>query len=64
MVKEKKKTKSSVKEPVKKFLVVSRLIHPVTISYEGKALVIPARGRVKVDDRQKLGALPNGVVVR
>lgn len=43
--------------------VVSRQNHPVTLSYNGMAMVIPPRGRVKIADKRKLGMLPVGVRV-
>ena len=43
--------------------VKSRLNYPVTISYNGEALVIPPRGNCKVADRNKIGAIPKGVVI-
>lgn len=46
--------------------LVSRLPNPVLISYEGRGLVIPPRAAgktaVKVENRDKLGALPRGVM--
>lgn len=44
-------------------LVVSRKNHPVTLAYDGKALIIPPRGRCKIKDKRKLGLLPHGVRV-
>lgn len=37
--------------------------HPVTLSYEGKALVMAPRQEVKVADYRKLGSLSAGVVI-
>lgn len=42
--------------------VVSRLNHPVELSYNGEALMIPPKGQGKGLDKEKLGSLPNGVV--
>ena len=41
--------------------LVSRQNHPVTLSYEGEALVIPPRGRVRIANKAKLGGLTMGV---
>ena len=44
-------------------IVVSRKKHPVTISYDGAAMIIPPQGRCKISDKRKLGILPMGVRV-
>lgn len=45
--------------------LVSRLDHAVTISYEGRGMMIPPRAQGKnavvIADINKLGALPSGV---
>jgi hypothetical protein len=45
--------------------LVSRMDHPMTISYNGEAMVLPPRAGAKhpfvVEDRRLLGALPAGV---
>jgi len=42
--------------------VISRKDHPVYLSYAGSAIVVPPRGKIKKINKNKLGALPNGVV--
>jgi hypothetical protein len=42
-------------------MLMSRLDHSVTISYEGHAMVIPPRGRINIGNTAKLGAIPTGV---
>lgn len=42
--------------------LINRMNHPVTLSYGGEALVIPARGRVYIMNSQKLGGLAMGIV--
>ena len=42
----------------------SRLDHPVTISYEGRAMIIPPRAKVDVADTELLGALPSGIALQ
>jgi hypothetical protein len=41
-------------------LVINNQIHNLTLSYNGIAMVVPPRGRVKIADIQKLGGLPKG----
>ncbi|MDK1290203.1 hypothetical protein [Pseudoalteromonas umbrosa] len=41
--------------------LVSTLDHPVTISYDGEALILAPRDKVKSIEPSKLGALPKGV---
>lgn len=43
-------------------LVVSRLDNPVQLSYGGEGLMLPPRGKLKGIQKDKLGALPRGVV--
>lgn len=42
--------------------LVSRLDHPVYLSYFGEGLVIPPRGRQPKIRKVGLGALPRGIV--
>lgn len=44
-------------------LVINRLPHNVTISYEGKAMIVAPRERARIANLNKLGALPKGVTV-
>lgn len=44
-------------------MVISRLNHPATLSYDGLSMIIPPRGREKIANMNKLGALPQGVFV-
>lgn len=41
--------------------LVSTLNHPVTISYDGDAMVIAPRGRIGKLDPAKLGTIPRGI---
>lgn len=41
--------------------LISRLNHPVVISYDGEGLTIPPRGIIEQVDRNKVGALPTGI---
>jgi len=41
--------------------LVSRLDHSVTIAYNGKGIMVPARGTVKKVTRVLLGAIPKGI---
>ena len=47
--------------------LVSRLDQPVTISYNGRGLVIPPRASGKrsivIPDRSKLGGVPAGITI-
>ena len=45
-------------------LVISRLIQPVTLTYGGRAMIIPPRGKRKIANRHRLGRLPKGVTVK
>jgi hypothetical protein len=42
-------------------LLINKLDHPMTISYEGLAMIVPPRGRVKVANMQKVGGYPKGM---
>lgn len=44
-------------------LLVSRLPHPVTVAYNGQALIVPPRGRQRIDNYRLLGAVPGGVFI-
>lgn len=48
---------------VKPAYVVSRLDHPVTISYNGESIIIPPRGRELVANYLLIGAIPKGISV-
>jgi len=48
----------------KSVTLVSTLDHPVTISYDGDAMIIPPRGRIGTIDPARLGAVPKGVRVK
>lgn len=43
--------------------IVSRLDHPVIISYNGEGLLVSPREKVKVKDTSLLGALPKGISI-
>lgn len=47
-------------EMIKGFLV-SNLDHPVYLSYNGEALTLSPRARIKNVNKKLLGALPKGV---
>jgi len=42
--------------------LVSRLDHPVYLSYFGEGLVVPPRGVMKKIKKVGLGAIPRGVI--
>jgi len=42
-------------------VLVSRLDHPVTISYNDDTIIVSPRGTTLLLERNKLGALPSGV---
>lgn len=46
-----------------KVKLVSKLNHPVVVSYEDKGIVLPPYGMIIVDNDQKLGSVPRGVLV-
>lgn len=46
---------------VKPAKLISRLDHPVTLSYGETVIQIPPRGKVLIANLDKLGALPRGV---
>jgi len=52
-----------VEEMLAPAMIISRLNHPVTLSYEGFSMIIAPRGREKIANMSKLGALPKGVFV-
>lgn len=43
--------------------LINRMIHPMTLSYMGEAMILPPRGKRVVADWQKLGNLPKGVTM-
>lgn len=47
-------------------VLVSRLPHPATVTYNGMTVIVPPRSNVKngprVDDKSKLSKLPTGVM--
>lgn len=45
----------------KEGILVSRLPHSIMVSYSGKGMMLPPRGRLKIKDRNKVGAIPGGV---
>lgn len=57
------KIKPEVEDKTSPAMVVSRLDHPTTITYNGESLVIPPRGREQVANLKKLGAIPKGITV-
>ena len=62
MAKKKSKKEKEMSEPKSKYMLISRLNHPVTLAYGGNGLLLPPRGRIKNVDKNLLGALPKGVV--
>ena len=42
-------------------IVINRLMHPMTLSYDGEAMVVPPRGKVRIANQEKLGGLPQGM---
>lgn len=42
-------------------MIVSRLDHPVSLSYSGEGMMLPPRGKEKIANINKLGKLPAGV---
>lgn len=47
----------------KLWLIVSRLDHPVYIDYGGENMTIPPRGKMRISNKNLVGALPKGVSV-
>ena len=43
--------------------LLSKLDHPVELSYDGKSMMVPPRAKLVIEDHKKLGALPRGVVL-
>lgn len=37
--------------------------HPITLSYDGEGMQLPPRGELVIADKNKLGALPKGVIM-
>lgn len=62
-VKPVKSVKAEVEELSNPVNLASRLDHPVIISYDGQGLVIPPKGRIMVANKNKLGAIPSGVIL-
>ena len=58
---EKEEITVAKKKEVKLGKLISRLNHPVYISYNGYAMVIPPRGKMLGINKELLGALPKGV---
>ena len=58
-----KEESSVIEKQGKKAFVISRLDHPVTLSYGGECIIIPPRGRELINNYEMLGALPKGVSV-
>lgn len=52
-----------VEKRVKPAYVVSRLDHPITLSYSGETIIIPPRGREVVANYELLGAIPKGISI-
>jgi len=55
--------KSKPEKITKPGKVINRLPHDVTLSYDAGVIIIPPRGREKVANFEKLGALPRGVML-
>jgi len=43
--------------------VINRFPHPMTLSYEGNAMILPPRSRNKIADSEKLGHIPKGIML-
>jgi len=37
--------------------------HPITLSYEGRGVMLPPRGCIVIADKKRLGAVPKGVIL-
>lgn len=45
-------------------VLISKLDHPITISYKGLALKISPKQKIKIADINLLGAIPSGIILR
>jgi len=53
-------SKKEVKGVLEYFLY-SSLNHSVIIAFDGSSILVPPRGKEKISNPQKLGAIPKGV---
>jgi len=60
----KKKEETKIEPISNKGYVISRLSHPVEISYSGNSFMLPPRGQQSFEDLSLVGPLPNGVYTR
>lgn len=37
--------------------------HPISLSYDGEGMQLPPRGELLIENKEKLGAVPKGVVL-
>jgi hypothetical protein len=44
-------------------ILLSRVDHPIELSYDGRGLMISPRGRTSPLEKNKLGAVPKGVQI-
>lgn len=42
--------------------LISRLDHPTYISYGGQSIVVSPKSSTKIENSNKIGALPKGVI--
>lgn len=52
---------ADIEDRVKPAELINRNSHPITLSYDGEALVLPPRGREIIGNLEKLGGLAPGV---
>lgn len=43
------------------YFLYSALNHSVIIAYDGSSIVVPPRGKEKIGNHHKLGAIPKGI---
>lgn len=59
----KKKVHPVTKTYSKEAWVVSKLDHPITLSYDSSTIIIPPRGKEAIENVDKLGAIPKGILI-
>lgn len=55
--------KEELEDLVAPAYVTNRFDHNLTLVYDGNAMIIPPRGKVKIANMNKLGSLPKGTQV-
>ena len=48
---------------MKRCKLFSQRDHPISLSYDGEGMQIPPRGELLIEDKDKLGAIPKGVIL-